>query len=136
MVRRSRVENARGTRDLDFLSRGRTLAYTPKRMHQLREIGQGQGFIDSILARHPATRHVGGAEQDVQQRELPRKVLVARGEFLTVMPVMELWRCDKPTQWPKADADIGMDEDRLPLEKHRKNHNRCVRKAQCKNRDQ
>jgi len=34
------------------------------------------------------------------------------------MPVMELWRCDKPTQWPKADAEIGMDENRLPLVKY------------------
>src|SRR5262245_31912391 len=52
------------------------------------------------------------------------------------MPVMKVWRGDKPTQWPKADADIGMDEDRLPLVKHRKNHNCCIRKAQCKNRNQ
>jgi hypothetical protein len=61
---------------------------------------------------------MGRAEQEIQQRELRCEILVARVEVLAVMPVMELWRCDKPTQWPKADAEIGMDENRLPLVKY------------------
>jgi hypothetical protein len=67
---------------------------------------------------------------------LPSEILVAGLPAIAVMPVMKLRRSEQPTQRSKSDADVGVNENRLPVVEEGIRADRPFGKSQCNNRDQ
>ena len=57
--------------------------------------------------------HEKRSEQQVQQWDVYRKVLVYRFGFGAVMPMMELGRCENISEPSESKTKVGMNEDRM-----------------------
>src|SRR5215813_4906494 len=61
----------------------------PKWMNKLGRIGCRNRLVQSELGWHFAARHVCGAKQQIEKRQLAGEILVARFALNAVMPVVE-----------------------------------------------
>src|SRR5262249_21496534 len=68
--------------------------------------------------------------------QLAGKILVLGLTMVAVMPVMEFRRGKYPPQRPEVDADIGMDQKRLPVIQHDVHADGDLGKAKRKDREQ